>query len=61
MQVGLTLLSFLPPHLLLLTPEEVPEGPVVDGRTCLVPDLPRQPEPSLTSVGIPGPGDGRAH
>ena len=56
MQVGLTLLSFL-----LLTPEEVPEGPVVDGRTCLVPDLPRQPEPSLTSVGIPGPGDGRAH
>lgn len=61
MQVGLTLLSFLLPHLLLLTPEEVSERPVVDGRTSLVPNLPRQPEPSLTSVGIPGPGDGRAH
>lgn len=61
MQVGLTLLSFLLPHLLPLTPEEVSERPVVDGRTSLVPNLPRQPEPSLTSLGIPGPGDGRAH
>lgn len=48
-------------HVLFLTPEEVSEGPVVDGGSSLVPNFPGSPEPSLPTVGLPGPGDGKAH